>query len=262
MTASPGSRILAAFRRRPLGTGPVVRATTGGPALRNRLLAALATVLLVGAPTGDVRAWWARPEEIVEGSAYTFERGTFSMGVYSPLQYGATDWLMLSTHPILHLLLTPNVNVRARALEWPVALSLQAGYQQTFLDERGGGFPGTAHGEVLVSRSLGGRVVLTALAGYAWGITPSDHRIQVGGTVHVLLGRADLLMAQVSELYSATRSEWERPSGLLFYAHAWHMFHLGAGLAVGRFSFLPWEDVSFDAGGVPLYPVIDAWWRL
>lgn len=224
-------------------------------------LALVSAALTLAAP-GALRAWWSQPEEIVEGSAYTHERGTFAMGVFSPLQYGITDWLMLSTHPILQLLLTPNVGLRARVIELPVTFSVQAGYQQTFLDERDGGFPGVVHGELLVSRSLAGAVVLTGLVGYAWGISPSDHRLQVGGTVHVLLGRADLLMAQVNAPYSGTRETWDRPSGLLLYAHAWHTFHLGVGVAVGRFSFLPWEDVSLDIEGVPVYPVIDAWWRL
>lgn len=243
----------------------MTRAASSRECVPRALVRGVVVVSLIAAGLAAPRegaAYWSRPEEIVQASAYTFERGTFAMGVFAPLQYGLTDWLMLSTHPVLHLLVTPNLNVRGRILDWPFTLSVQAGYQQTFLAERDGSFPGTTHGEVIVSRSFAERVILTGLLGYAWNFSPTDHRLQVGGAVHVLLGRADLLMAQVDALYSGSHGEWDWPSGMLFYAHAWHTFHLGVGVAVGRFWFLPSENVSLDIGGVPIYPVVDAWWQL
>ena len=195
------------------------------------------------------------------GSAYTLDQGTFEMGVFTPLQYGVHDRVTIITHPILHLLLTPNLTLRVRAYDGPVVLSAQVGYQQTFLAERDGGFPGAVHGEMLASVRLGSAVGLTTLVGYGYGFFPSDHRVNVGGTAHFLIGRSDLILVQALATYSFSRDEWDWPALQLLYAHAWHTFHLGVGVAVGRYEFVPWEDVSLEVKGVPIYPIIDVWWR-
>lgn len=222
------------------------------------VLVALALLLLPGTAFGT----WNGPEEVTLGSAHTLEQGAFEMGVFSPLQYGAHDRVTLATHPVLHLLLTPNLALRVRALDGPIVLSVQLGYQQTFLGERDGGFPGTVHAELLLSARLGSVVGVTAIGGYAWAFNPADHRLHFGGTLHFLVSRADLIMVQVLATHSffdTLATDW--PAIQILYAHAWHTFHLGVGVAVGRYEFVPWEDVSLDVNGVPIYPVIDVWWR-
>ena len=53
--------------------------------------------------------YWKEPSDVVEGTAYNLKSGEFSIGVFAPLQYGITDEFTISLHPILELLLTPNI---------------------------------------------------------------------------------------------------------------------------------------------------------
>ena len=233
----------------------------GKEAERVRAAAAGVAVLLSLVWATPAEARWENTREIVMGSAHTFERGTFSMGIFSPLQYGVLDELTIGTHPVLDLLLTPNVSGRVRLYEGAVVTSLQLGYQQTFLSETAQRFPGTVHVESLTTVPLSQNFGITWMTGYAWRFATDVHHVPFGGTLHILLGRSDLIMLQVVSGYSFRGEGWNLPTGLLFYAHAWHRFHLGGGLSVGRFVFMPWEDIALETGGVSFYPVLDAWWE-
>lgn len=221
---------------------------------------ALAVALGLLAPR-PARAEWEDTRRVVAGSAHTFERGTFSLGIFAPLQYGALDSVMLSTHPVLDLLLTPNVGIRVRVYDGPAVVSLQLDYQQTFLGERDGHFPGALANLALVSIPLGWRVGLSVFGGHAWRIGEDVSEVPFGGTLHVLISPSDLLQLQVLAGWASSGEGWQRPSGQLLYAHAWTRMHLGVGVAVGRFAFVPWEDQRLEVSGVPVFPVVDAWWE-
>jgi len=216
---------------------------------------------------GDTRA-------LTFGTAHTLEPGAFEIGVFSPLQYGAVDGVTVGTHPVLQLLLTPNVHVRVRLFGIAgLAVAFQAGYQQTFLRQGDTDFPGEVNASAVVTQSffssssaaagqtVGGRLCLSATVGYGWAFFPTDHRLRLGTAAHWLMSPADLLLLQVVGTYSGPSDTWERPSVLLMYARAWSTFRLGAGVAVGRFAFVAWEDVRLSVNGVGFYPVIDVWWR-
>lgn len=208
-----------------------------------------------------VWADWNDPNDVILGSAHTLEQNGFSMGLFSPLRYGILDNLQVSTHPILDLLLTPNIATRIRLHEGLVAVALQLGYQQTFLEERAAGFPGVVHGEVVVSVTPTRWLGLTVSSGYGWGFFPTEHHVPLTGTVHLLFERSHLVTLQVSGRYLASDGSWAQPNGMLTYAYGWHSFHLSGGVSVGRYAFLPWRDVELEVGGVPISPVLDLWWR-
>ncbi len=209
----------------------------------------------------EAEAAWSRPEEIVIGTAYTLDQGAFSIGVFEPLRYGALDSVMLTTRPVLHLLLTPNINVRARIVAEPLCLSFQVGYMQSFLEERESGFPGAVHGKFLLSVPLFRRVVLTGSLGYAFGFFPSDHQIPMAFAIHGLFSRSSMVMAQLAAIHSVSRGGLRQPNVQLLYAHGWSSFHLGFGVSIGRYEFMPWTGLSVAVQGVAIAPVIDAWWR-
>jgi hypothetical protein len=239
--------------------------TRGHEGRRRRTWAAFTAGVLLCAATSllspPASAGWARPQEVVIGTAHTLERGTFSIGVFEPLRYGALDSIMLGTRPVLHLLLTPNVTLRTRVLAEPLCISLQVGYVQSFLEERDGGFPGSAQGQLLVSVSLARRLSLTGSVGYAFGFFPTEHQLPMAFAVHALFSRSSMVMLQVAAVRSFTLDAFHQPNVQLLYAHAWSSFHLAAGVSVGRYEFLPWREVGVAIRGVPITPLVDAWWQ-
>ncbi len=226
-----------------------------------RSLPVLGLALLLALWPAPAHATWNGPQDIVQSTAHTLEQGSFSIGLFSPFRYGVLDDLQISTHPILNLLLTPNVALRGRLHEGVVAVALQAGYQQTFLERRGDGFPGMAHGELVVSVTATPWLSLSASSGYAWAFFPTEHRVPMTGTVHLLFDHAHLITLQVLGVYEAESKLWKQPNFTLTYAYGWNSFYLSGGLSVGRYTFLPWDEVSLEVDGVPLAPVFDLWWR-
>lgn len=224
------------------------------------VLAALAAGILLAAPTA--RADYGAIRRVVNGSAWTLEQGELAVGIVSPLQYGLLDELTLATHPVLDLLLTPNVALKGKVLDQgPVALSLNASYIQTFLRSSSADVPGSVSAWPSLSIALGDAVSLTAQGGYVMDIAPLSHGASMGLAASFLLGPADLVQISVVEQWFGGGRGWQIPTAVLTYGHAWYRLRLTVGIAAGRF------PLQIGSGGakvlnLPVYPVIDVWWLL
>jgi hypothetical protein len=212
------------------------------------------------------------------------------------MQYGLTDSLMLGLHPILELILTPNVSLRLKLYEGTTTISIAAGYLQTFLTERsaeaGGGFPGSAETAVLVSIDLSPHVLLSFTAGYALDFATirevrrtfrsapsagtavdftesttestldtalSGHGVLYGVGVNWRLDHRQLLALQARAVARVSDGVHEIPAVTLLYGYAWERTRLGAGLAAGRFAIRTGDS---EVVNLPVYPVVDLWFRL
>lgn len=219
------------------------------------LLTALATLPgTAWAEFGDVR-------RVRDGTAYTLEKGEFSVGVFGPMQFGILDELTVITHPVLHLLLTPNGVLRGKVLDGPVALALNLAYIQTFLDPRHLRFPGTVSFFPLLTVPLSSRVALSGQVGYLLDVSPVAHGVAFGGGMAVLVSPSDLLNFQVQDEYYRDPAGIRRPTVLLTYTHAFNRLHLRAGVAVGRFP-IQVGSAATDIRNLPAYPIVDLVWLL
>lgn len=203
---------------------------------------------------GDVR-------RVHDGTAYTLEKGEFSVGVFGPMQFGVLDELTVVTHPVLHLLLTPNAVLRAKVLDGPVALALNLGYIQTFLDPRHLRFPGTVSFFPLLTVPLSSRVALSGQVGYLLDVSPVAHGVAFGGGLAVLVSASDLLNLQVQDEYYRDPTALRRPTILFTYTHAFYRLRLRAGVAVGRFP-IQVGSAATDIRNLPAYPIVDVMWVL
>jgi len=198
---------------------------------------------------------------VVQGTAWTLEEGELAVGLVSPLQYGVIDELTLSTHPVLDLLLTPNVTLKGKVLDrGPVALALNASYLQTFLRSRSGEIPGTLSLWPSVSVAAGSTVSLTFQAGWAMDLSPLRHGVQAGLAMNLLLGPSDLLQVSIQERWMGGGAGFEIPVGVITYGHAWDQVRVTVGIAAGRFP-LPIGTGS-RVLNLPVWPVVDVWWLL
>lgn len=269
-----------------------MRDRCGRPSGTALCAAAALSALLASTPA---RAGWLSTDRVVMNTAYTLEEGELTIGLLSPLQYGVTEDVTIAIHPILALLLTPNVGARVRVWTEGVTVSVAASYSQTFLREvafeksadgdtgapyvRPGesesiasGFPGTVQAGVLVSIPAGDVVTLTPYGGYTLdfftqvggGLTtvPSTHGPTVGFGLNWLIGDEDLLSVQVQGvIWSVPDGAPEIPTGTVAWAHAWDELRLGIGVAAGRFPLRVGEGVAGEVIEIPVYPYIDLWWR-
>ena len=253
----------------------------------------LIVVLCVGM-SSSAAAFWKRNEDVVQNAAHTLEAEEFLIGVFMPLQYGIFDELTLSVHPVLELLLTPNVTLRYKVLEDPVTVSLTAGYVQTFIRERDeGGFPGTVEAGALVSISLNDHMVLTPYAGYLMDFATLDrvkqvqevrtttgqpvidfatsetmktldflvirHGLSFGLGFNWIIDSENLLIGQLRAVIALDGQVHELPQFSLLWAHAWKKTRLGIGVAAGQFPVRTGDAVTFE---LPVYPILDLWVRI
>ncbi|MCB9728123.1 MAG: hypothetical protein H6746_06555 [Deltaproteobacteria bacterium] len=218
------------------------------------------------------------------------------MGIFAPLQYGVSDRVQLSLHPILLLVLTPHLSARWRVSKaGRVAGAIDVGATWSFLDRvnsdglrvvddgacRGCGFPGTVQLTGTVSVEVVKGLMLSAGAGPALdflNVRPERMLLELHGSALYLVNPDNLLMLHASTYLhpwvgSGTTS---RSSLQLMYAHAWGSLHLGAGVAFGEFALaldegtvrsLPGRPgVTVEHRGnirkLPVYPLLDLWIRL
>ncbi len=207
------------------------------------------------------RAEYGHVRRVHDGTAYTLEKGEFSVGLLGPVQVGVLDELTVVTHPVLHLLLTPNVVIRGKVLDGPVALALNLGYIQTFLDPRRLHFPGTLSFFPLLTVPVSQRVALSGQVGYLLDVSPVAHGVLFGGGLAVLVSRADLVNLQVQDEYYRDPTGVRRPTVLLTYTHAFYRLRVRAGVAIGRFPVQVGAS-STDIRNLPAYPVVDLIWVL
>ena len=209
-------------------------------------------------------AAWTGPHEVVQSTAHTLESGEWMIGVFTPIAYGATDRVMVITHPILWVLLTPNGGVRWKAFDTEsTALSLAVDGARSFLgddgvDVSGAGALGTVGAGAVFTIDLSRNVMLTVNAGYQRDIQPDDDGATFGGGATWLMSPVNLLMLEGGARWSASANAVVAPTATLVYAHAWDSLRLGAGLAYGDF---PIERDGKPAIRVPVWPVLDVWWQ-
>lgn len=214
-------------------------------------------ILLAAAP---VRADYGSIRRIVSGTAYTLEQGELAVGVLGPVQYGLLDELTVSTHPILDLLLTPNVALKGKVYDGPVAISLNGTYIQTFLRSAKGVFPGSISLFPMLTVPIGPSVSLSAQGGYLLDVSPVSHGVMFGVNATFLVSPADLIQITFQEQWYGGNRGFQVPTAVVTYGHAWYRLRVTVGVAAGRF------PIQTGAGArvlnLPVYPVIDVWWQL
>ena len=223
----------------------------------------LAFAVLLSSATAQ--ASWNGTNQLVHGTANTLEQGEIMIGVFTPLAYGVNDSMTLVTHPIMTLLLTPNAGFRWRFLDGKhvdLALSLE-GVRSFGAEELEGirdeNEPlGHVSSGLTVTFDINNRLLLSMLTGYQRDMLPDANLLTMGGSVHWLMSPVHLFTLQGSGRFNVTTNEWETPTVTLFYAHAWDTFRASVGLAYGKFSILREGNNPLE---VPVWPVLDMWWR-
>lgn len=231
-------------------------------------------------------AEWKSVQSVTMGTAQVLEQGALTFGVVSPIAYGVTDRFTIQSHPVLALLLVPNVAGRYRLEEartW--VLSGAASYKQSFfgsaaLSEQARSSPGEITvgpvGTWYPERRLG----LTLGSSYhvRLGLPPEDSCVAaraidgrscsttghgVSGTIelHGLLTESDLLMATALGRWDISRQSIDTPTYTVAWLHDFGRFHLLAGVTVGE--FMMGELVGeTSVSRWTVFPVLDLWWRL
>ena len=236
--------------------------------------------------------YWKETSDVVEGTAYNLRSGEFSIGVFAPLNYGITDEFTISLHPILELLLTPNVGFRAELYEGPVVVNLTGSYLQTFLgvDELGG-YQGRGEGGAIVSAPLSSQFILSVFGGMSQRFTTltekdetfiverRDGGIDFGTNKTVreiyseeldtdlitsvganwVISQRHMLMGQFRLRERISPSPETRLEGTLQWAVAWERMRLSLGMQFGE---QPFRDWTGDQVILPVYPLIDLWIRM
>lgn len=199
--------------------------------------------------------------KITQGTAYTLPEGEFTIGIISPMQYGVTDSLLLVSHPVLILFLTPNGSLRYNLLEKPVGISVNLSYIETFLDPKKLDFPGTIGFYPMVTIPASRKVAFTFHGGYLLDVAPIAHGVTTGGGFCVLLSSADLILLQIQDEYYFDERGFSKPTFLFTYTHAFYRTRITVGLAVGKFP-VQIGPSGMDIKNFPLYPMLDLWWQL
>jgi len=225
---------------------------------------AIAVLLLASIPA---QARWDGSRSLVHSTAFTLEAGEFSIGVFSPIIYGATDTVTISVHPILWLLLTPNGGVRWKAWQnhyMTLALTFE-GAREFGLEGAGKGHDPRPRGRISAGTSvtfdLGRHVLLTAQTGYRQHLDPDDQNISFGGSASFLMGSSNMILAQGGTMFSFGKGELVSPTAMVMYAHAWENMRAAVGLAYGEFPIVLDDDGDIDLLRANVWPVLDLWWR-
>ena len=236
--------------------------------------------------------YWKEPSDVVEGTAYNLKSGEFSIGVFAPLQYGITDEFTITLHPILELLLTPNIGFRAEIYEGPVVINLTGSYLQTFLglDERGG-YQGRGEGGVILSTPVGSSLIFSLFGGMSQRFTTLTEKDETfiveredGGVdfgtnktvreiyseeldtdlitslgLNWVITRRHILMGQFRLRERISPQPETIVEGTLQWAVAWERMRLSFGLLIGE---QPFRDWAGERVTLPVYPLFDMWIRL
>lgn len=218
-------------------------------------------------------------QQVTLGTAQVLEQGALTFGVFAPLAYGVSNRLTLQSHPILDLLLVPNVAARYRIADgrtWIV--SAAGGFKRSYFQPGGADAATTAEspGEALVggtaTRYLGPRWALTGSLLYSAhfdvpnrdGFEPMTHGLAASAEVHFLATPHDLLTASLHLRQDFTLGSANTPVGTLAWVHGFERFLGGAHLVLGV------TAGDANASGTvgawlldwPVFPMADLWWRL
>ena len=220
------------------------------------LLLVLAAALL--ARPAPVQALSEDPSRVVYGNAATLRRGEIRIGVFSPLQYGAIERVTLMSHPILDLLLTPNLFVRINLAHgaW-YSVALDGGYAQSFLQK--GEYPGFATLSVIHSFYLGRWATLSGRYAYLFAFNPrGDYAIPSAYVTFLLPKGYRIHLAGLFPYH--LKQGFTGISGKLLLEYRASSVLLALGVSIGR-SYLVDAPILKNPIETPVYPVIDAVWE-
>ena len=249
----------------------------GRTAQRMACCTALALSVCIWAAPAE--ALWKHARSVAQGTAQVLERGEIRIGITSPVAYGVLDSLTVETHPILDLLLMPNVAARLRIVDEALwVASLYGGYKQGFFTEAQVHTPGAMVGELhlgaMASLFVLDRLILTGGAGWAGrivrGDTEGDQDVAPGLAViaaaHLIASERDLFSINSYLRLDGVDGTLDTP--LVTFAwdtdiKGWEAWHFRVGLSIGRFGFRgvtggP-DDRPFNA---PVFPTFDLWRRI
>lgn len=230
-------------------------------------------------PAAVAHAEWKSVQQVTLGTAQVLEQGALTFGVFAPLAYGVSNRLTLQSHPILDLLLVPNVSGRYRLADgrtWIV--SATGGFKRSYFQPGGADAATTAEspGEALAgataTRYLGSRWALTGSllysahfdAPYKGDFEPLTHGLSASAEVHYLITPDDLLTGSVHLRQDFTLGRQDVPVGTLAWVHGFERFLGGAHLVLG---VTAGDAAASGALGawllqLPVFPMVDLWWRL
>ncbi len=220
----------------------------------------LASALML--PGTPARADFIDIKHVFSGTAYTLAQGDFAVGIFGPASFGLVEELTLTTHPILDLILIPNVNLKWKFFDNDkVALALDVAYIQSFLDTTATDIPGSLSPYLILTVPIKGVASVTFRAGYVLELSPTSHGLTYGADVSWLVTSADLLSVGVAGQYHPDGRGADIPTVTITYGHAWEQVRLSVGLAIGSFMTRVGDNAE-DVFDIPVYPIIDVWWLL
>jgi hypothetical protein len=227
---------------------------------------------------------WKSVQQVTLGTAQVLEQGALTVGVIAPLAFGASSRLMLQTHPILDLLLVPNISGRYRLAESNrYVVSAAGSFKRSF----GETATAVADDSALAPGELIGGLLGTYYPSNRWAWTGGvfyaghfdeplrgEYRSMTQGVaataeVHWLPAPNDLLKVSLYQRYGITAAEWDSVVITAAWTHGFERWLGGAHLMV----VLTANDTQSvaDAGGLlglgwvqrlPVLPMVDLWWRL
>lgn len=225
-------------------------------------VAALALVIAATLFARPAKADYIDIRHVFAGTAYTLAQGDFVVGVIGPMSFGLVEELTLTTHPILDLILIPNVNLKWKFFDNDkVALAFDIAYIQSFLDTTVTDIPGSLSPYMILTVPIKDVASVTLRAGYVLELSPTSHGLTYGADVSWLVTPSDLLSVGVSGQYHPDGRGADIPTVTITYGHAWEQVRLTVGLAVGSFMTRVGDNAN-DVFDIPVYPVIDVWWLL
>lgn len=226
---------------------------------RARLFAHVLLVLVALGLPARARALSEEPSRVVYGNAAALRQGEIRIGLFAPFQYGAKERVTLMSHPILDLLLTPNVFLRLNMLALPwFALSLDGGYAQSFL--RKNEYPGFATISLIHSFYLGQVATLSARYAYLFAFNPRGDFAIPSAYVTFLLPRNYRVHLAGIFPYALRGGGFTGISGKLLIEYRLSSLLVAIGLSVGR-SYLVDAPVLKNPIETPVYPVVDVVWE-
>ena len=246
------------------------------------LLAIVAVLLTLILPSPAFA--WRRVQDIVRGTADTLEKGRLTVGIFAPAMYGITDALTIASHPILDLLLVPNLDVRYRVSgddTW--VLAAYGGYKQGFQPVETSGVAGQTHLGVMATRYLVDRVALSA--GFGWsgridrtvtlikstdsaGVVSTsstsdltmDHGICGFLNASWLIDDRHVLMVTSQARLGSFGLEDQLLTGAFVFARGSFQFVVGASLGAFELRSLKVTADSSVVATWPVMPYVDIWW--
>ena len=224
--------------------------------------AALLTLIIFVGLAAPANAGFGDIRRVFSGTAYTLSEGDFVVGVIGPMSFGLVDEFTLTTHPVLDLILIPNLNLKWKFFDNDkIALALDIAYIQSFLDTSVTDIPGSLSPYLVLTVPIKDVASITARAGYVLELSPSSHGLTYGADVSWLVTDSDLISVGIMGQYHPGGRGADIPTVTTTYTHAWDRIRLSIGLAYGSFQTRVGDNAN-DVLDIPVYPVIDVWWLL